>query len=183
MEGKLLTAIISIFNFNSRSPTLTSPCHSPTSAFPHLMVTKILGTFLIPLRWLCIVAAVTRFSGRRKQATASWRAVMTGIERDGRKSQVRRRERPSEDVVLLRIPGWWSHTPLRGAKRGYLTIHEAYQRGISLLWSCRSELRHDSRFQKSEASCIRWLVWIERYQCSDGQKSVCIYLHNLVTGA
>ena len=92
------------FIFNKKWPTLTRPCHSPTPAFPLLMAPNILGTFLIPFRWLCIAAAITRLSERRKEVMASCRAVISGMEREGRNNQARSRERPSAVFVWFKIP-------------------------------------------------------------------------------
>jgi len=51
-----------------------------------------------------MACAVARFSGRIKHATASWREIIIGIERDGLRSQVCKRERPKVVLVLSRIP-------------------------------------------------------------------------------
>ena len=58
----------------------------------------------MPFRWLCSWVAVAMFSDRRKQPTASCRALIVGIEREGRRSQVRRRERPRVVLVPFNIP-------------------------------------------------------------------------------
>lgn len=44
------------------------------------------------------------FSDRMKQPTASCRALIIGMEREGRRSQVRRRERPKVVLVPFNIP-------------------------------------------------------------------------------
>ena len=47
---------------------------------------------------------VTRFSGCKKQATASCRERMTGIEREGLNNQVRKIDRPIVVFVSFKMP-------------------------------------------------------------------------------
>lgn len=84
--------------------TFTKPCQSDAFALPELIVERIFGTFLIPLRWECMELAVEVFSGRIKHATASCLAVITGIDSDGLSSHCLRRFLPKDVFVLLRIP-------------------------------------------------------------------------------
>ena len=59
---------------------------------------------MIPPSWLCIIFAMSRFSGRVKHSTALWRAFMTSRDSEGRRSHVRRSERPSAVLVLSSVP-------------------------------------------------------------------------------
>ena len=84
--------------------TFTSPCHSDTLPLPSLNRFIIRGMFLMPFRWLCSSAAVAMFSDRRKQPTASCRALIVDMESEGRRSQVRRRARPKVVLVPFNTP-------------------------------------------------------------------------------
>jgi hypothetical protein len=84
--------------------TFTRPCQSDNFALPVLRSPNIRGTFLIPLRWLCMALEDARFSGLRKHATAFSRALMTGREIDGRSSQLRMRDRPRVVFVPFKVP-------------------------------------------------------------------------------
>jgi hypothetical protein len=103
--------------------TLTRPCQFARLAFPALRADRIRGTFLIPPSWSCIIFAMSRFSGRVKHSTASWRAFMTARDSEGRRSHVRSIERPSVVLVQSSVPdpfissvqnagnawwGWWN---------------------------------------------------------------------------
>lgn len=85
--------------------TLTKEDHSCTPPLPARRVANLLGTFLMPFRWVCMASTAARLSAYEKQETASWRAVMTAISRDGRRSHWRRSALPSLVRVWSRIPG------------------------------------------------------------------------------
>ena len=84
--------------------TLTRPCQFARLAFPAFKAERMRGTFLIPPSWLCIIFAMSRFSGRVKHSTALWRAFMTSRDSEGRKSHVRSSERPRLVLVLSSVP-------------------------------------------------------------------------------
>ena len=84
--------------------TLTRPCQFARLALPAFSAERIRGIFLIPPSWLCITFARSRFSGRVKHSTALWRAFMTSKDSEGRRSHVRRSERPSAVLVLSSVP-------------------------------------------------------------------------------
>jgi hypothetical protein len=84
--------------------TLTRPCQFARLAFPAFKAERIRGIFLIPPSWLCIMFAMSRFSGRVKHSTALWREFMTSRDSEGRRSHVRRSERPSFVLVLSSVP-------------------------------------------------------------------------------
>ena len=84
--------------------TLTRPCQFARLAFPAFKAERIRGIFLIPPSWVCIIFAMSRFSGHVKHSTALWRAFMTSRDSEGRRSHVRRSERPSAVLVLSSVP-------------------------------------------------------------------------------
>lgn len=71
-----------------------------------------------------MLSAVTRFSGRKNADMASCRAEITCMEREGRKSHVRRRERPKEVFVLSRMP---AHFPVYKSHMEILRDESAHQ--------------------------------------------------------
>lgn len=84
--------------------TLTRLCQFARAAFPALNADSVCGIFLIPPSCACITFAMSKFSGRVKHSTASWRAFMTSRESEGRRSHVRSSERPSVVLVLSSVP-------------------------------------------------------------------------------
>lgn len=84
--------------------TLTRPCQFARLAFPVFKAERIRGIFLIPPSWPCIISATSRFSGRVKHSTALWRAFMASRDSKGRRSHVRRSERPNVVLVLSNVP-------------------------------------------------------------------------------
>lgn len=127
--------------------TLTKPCQSERFALPPFIAVKILGTFLMPCKCLCIVEVDTKFSGRRKHSTASWRALIVEIDIEGRKSQVRKRERPRVVLVLFKIPESMA-LQLNVEQR----LYSMYQKAIGLLLFFQSALMHGPRLQIFEVS-------------------------------
>src|SRR6266699_440074 len=64
---------------------------------------------------------MSRFSGRVKHSTALWRTFMTSRDSEGRKSHVRRSERPSVVLVLSSVPNVSRQTQMQqcvGLERG-----------------------------------------------------------------
>jgi hypothetical protein len=84
--------------------TLTRPCQFARLALPAFKAERIRGIFLIPPSWLCIIFEMSRFSELVKHSTALWRAFMTSRDSEGRRSHVRRSERPSVVLVLSSVP-------------------------------------------------------------------------------
>lgn len=103
--------------------TLTIPCQFARLAFPAFRAERILGIFLIPPSWVCIIFAMSKFSGRVKHSTALWRAFMTSRDSEGRRSHVRRSERPSVVLVLSSVPNE-SRQPQNAAMRRVRTRTE-----------------------------------------------------------
>lgn len=99
--------------------TLTRPCQFARVAFPAFKAERIRGIFLIPPSWLCIIFAMSRFSGRVKHSTASWRALMTARESDGLRSHVRSSERPSVVLVQSSVPNYISSTQIPMMRGGW----------------------------------------------------------------
>ena len=84
--------------------TLTRPCQFARLALPAFKAERIRGIFLIPPSWLCIIFAMSKFSELVKHSTALWRALMTSRDSEGRRSHVRRSERPNVVLVLSSVP-------------------------------------------------------------------------------
>lgn len=61
--------------------------------------------------------AMSRFSARVKHSTASWRALITSRESEGRRSHVRSSERPSVVLVLSSVPDVPRQQELQGCVR------------------------------------------------------------------
>jgi hypothetical protein len=121
--------------------TFTSPCHSDTLPLPSFSRFMIRGMFLIPFKWLCSWMAVAMFSDRMKQSTASCLDLMIGMERQGRRSHVRRSERPNAVLLPFNIP-----EQLLGMRPSVNDLN-TYRIVIILLWSYRSGRKRGFHFQ------------------------------------
>ncbi len=95
---------------SGKTLTLTNVSQSLILAFPVFNTIKTRGIFFSPFRWHCMASIVLILSGLLKQSIASWRAVMTGIESDGRRNHWRRRLRPSVVRVVFRVPAGYSES-------------------------------------------------------------------------
>ncbi len=87
------------------------------------------------------------FSDNEKQSTASWRERIVERDIDGRRSHVRKRDRPSVVRVLFNIPS-------RESIWQYITeIHATNQIRRDLPSFCQNERKHGFRSQTPEAIC------------------------------
>lgn len=86
------------------SRTFTRFCQSDVFPFPSFIRFIVRGMFLMPLRWFCKELTVLIFSGKEKHSTASCLASITERDREGRRSHVLSKARPSKVFVLFRIP-------------------------------------------------------------------------------
>jgi hypothetical protein len=81
------------------------------------------------LRWLCMTSEVTRFSERKKQATASCRKWMTKMEREQPSAAISRLSSLCHSKCLkipLKYRRWWSGSI------------QTDQSKIAVLWFCRN---------------------------------------------
>lgn len=81
---------------------------------------------------------------------------MTGIESEGRDSQVRKSERPRGVFVLLRMP----MIERRVSNEQMTNKAWNYRRVIVLLWSCQNEQKRDFHCRIFGVSCTRQLAFV-----------------------